>query len=308
MADGSQAQMIATSDGRELEVRITGAENAFPLVFFHYTPGAAVPFGILERAAAERGLRVVSYSRPGYGRSTPRPDAHTTATVADDAIDAARILDHLEVDQFVTIAWSGGGPRALACAAVLPDRCRAAATLACPVPPNAEGLAQTAGMRPENASLYGAIAWGKESFTAILEQQVAPLLSVTDEQLIEWFRGSFAPLDNATLTGEYAEYLASCVRHSMDQGVTGWRDDLFVYTRPWGFDLHEISVPVSVWHGTNDVNLGSIHGIWLSEHIPGAARRITEGEGHMSLMMEIEQILDDLVEQAGLQTPLRSLE
>jgi pimeloyl-ACP methyl ester carboxylesterase len=183
---------------------------------------------------------------------------------------------------------------------MLPGRCRAAASLACPVPPDAEGLEQVAGMRPENAALYAAIELGKEAFTTILEQQVAPLLSATDEQLVEWFRGTFAPVDNAALRGELADYLAACVRHSMHQGVVGWRDDLFTYTRPWGFDMGSISVPMSVWHGTDDVNLGSVHGVWLGEHVPGARTHLVDGEGHISLILKIEEVLDDLREQAGL--------
>jgi len=84
----------------------------------------------------------------------------------------------------------------------------------------------------------------------------------------------------------------------MDQGVIGWRDDLFTYTRPWGFDVERISVPASVWHGTDDVNLGSVHGVWLGEHVPGARSRILDGEGHISLILKVAQVLDDLLERA----------
>jgi pimeloyl-ACP methyl ester carboxylesterase len=291
-----ETRIVTTADGRELEVLAAGPPDGFPLVFYHGTPGAAVPFVPLERAAAARDLRVISYSRPGYGRSTPRADAPTTAMVADEAADTATILDDLGLGQFVTLAWSGGGPRGFSCAAMLPDRCRAVATLASPVPPDAVGLAQVAGMRPENAALHAAIGQGKEAFTAVLEQQVAPLRSATDDQLLEWFRGTLAPVDNAALQGEFADYMTACIRHSMHQGVVGWRDDLFTYTRPWGFGLDRISLPVAVWHGTGDINLGSVHGVWFSEHVPGVRSHIIEGEGHISLFRSIDQVLDELLE------------
>ena len=247
-----ERHMVPTSDGRELEVLVieSGKQSGLPLVFYHWTPGAAVPFPILERAALERDLRVISYSRPAYGLSDPRLDASTTATVADDATDTATILNHLGLDDFITIAWSGGGPRAFACAAVLSDRCRAAASLASPVPPDAEGLAQVTGMRRENAALYTLATKDKDAFTAVLEQQLAPLLDATDDQLREWFRNILAPPDQARLTGELGEYLVACMRHSVYQGVAGWRDDLLTYRRPWGFDVSRIGVPISVWHGT----------------------------------------------------------
>ena len=300
---GSQkAQLVPTPDGRELEVLASGPQDGFPLVFHHWTPGAAVPLAILERPATDRGLRVIAYSRPGCGRSTPRVDAATTATVADDATDTATILDHLALDQFVTIAWSGGGPRGLACAAMLAERCRAVATLACPVPPDAEGLDPLAGMRPENLVEYAAAAQGAEALTPFLEQRLAPLRSATDDQIVQALGAELGPVDQAALTGELGAYLAACMRHSVDQGVVGWRDDTLTYTtRPWGFALGRIRVPVSVWHGTADGNLGSVHGVWLGEHVPGARLHLVEGEGHISLITRIDQVLDDLVGQARLQ-------
>jgi pimeloyl-ACP methyl ester carboxylesterase len=105
----------------------------------------------------------------------------------------------------VTVAWSGGGRRGLACAAMLPERCRAAVTLACPVPPDAEGLSQVAGMRPENAAEYAA-ARGTEALTANVEQQMAPLRSATDDHIVAALRGMFGPADQAALTGELADY------------------------------------------------------------------------------------------------------
>jgi pimeloyl-ACP methyl ester carboxylesterase len=296
------AHMVPTADGRELEVLVSGPQDGFPLVFHHWTPGAAVPLGILERPATDRGFRVIAYSRPGCGRSTPRLDAATTATVADDAGDTAAILDHLGLGQFVTVAWSGGGPRGLACAAMLPDRCRAVATLAGPVPPDAEGIDPLAGMRPENLVEYAAARQGTDVLTALLEQQVAPLRSATDDQIVEALRAQLGPVDQAALTGELGAYLAACMRHSVHQGIVGWRDDTLTYTtRPWGFNLGRIRVPVSVWHGTEDGNLGSVHGVWLGEHVAGARLHLVKGEGHISLVLKIDQVLDEVVEQAGLQ-------
>jgi pimeloyl-ACP methyl ester carboxylesterase len=301
MMGSQETLMVTTADGRELEVLVSGPQDGFPLVFHHWTPGAAVPLGILERTATDRGFRVIAYSRPGCGRSTPRVDAATTAAVADDATDTATILDHLALGQFVTVAWSGGGPRGLACAAMLPERCRAAAILAGPVPPDAEGIDPLAGMRPENLVEYAAAAQGTETLTAFLEQQVAPLRSATDDQIAAALRGQLSPVDQAALTGELGAYLAACMRHSVDQGIVGWRDDTLTYTtRPWGFALEGIRVPVSVWHGTEDGNLGSVHGVWLGEHVAGARLHLVEGEGHISLISRIDQVLDELVEQAGL--------
>jgi pimeloyl-ACP methyl ester carboxylesterase len=111
-----------------------------------------------------------------------------------------------------------------------------------------------------------------------------------------------APADNAALTGELAEYLVLCMRHALDQGVGGWCDDMLTYTRPWGFDLTRTSVPVALRHGTDDVNLGPVHAGWLGDHIPGARTRIVDRAGHISLLLQIDRVLDDLLDRSGLKT------
>ena len=105
---GSHGLMVPLDDGRRLEVVIEGDPDGMLLVFHHGSPGAAVPFAAFDRAAAERGIRLVAYSRPGFGDST----RHRGRTVASCATDVAALADHLGTDQFITLGWSGGGPHA----------------------------------------------------------------------------------------------------------------------------------------------------------------------------------------------------
>ena len=297
---GSEMHEVVTPDGRVLEVRTTGPDAGFPLVYHHGTPQAAVPYGVLERPASARGLRTIAYSRPGYGRSTPRADAVTTATVADDALDTATVLDHFGLDGFITLGWSGGGPRALACAAMLPDRCRAATCGVGIAPPDAAGLDLLAGMAPENVAEYSAVAQGAGALTAFLEEHGAPMFAVTAELIVLGLGALLPDVDKAALTGELAEYLAASTRHAGHQGIVGWRDDDLVHSRPWGFDLGRIVVPVSIWQGTEDRMVPFAHAVWLSEHVAGARAHLVEGEGHISLVVQMGRILDDLLEQAGM--------
>ena len=176
VAHNERMVSVTTSDGRQLEVLLAGPEDGFPLVFHHGTPQGAVPNPLLERPAAERGLRVISYSRPGYGESTPRQDGATTATVADDADDTAAILDHLGYDEFVTLGWSGGGPRSLACAAMLPDRCRAA-TCGVGIAPRAEFDGDIRdGMGRENVEEYTAAFAGAAALEEFLAHSLRRVL------------------------------------------------------------------------------------------------------------------------------------
>src|SRR5580693_3921944 len=111
-----QRLTVGTPDGRQLEVLLTGPADGLPLLFHTGTPGGLVPCRWVAEAAAAHGLRTVLYARPGYGGSTPQPGRR----VADCAADVEKILERIGADEFVTAGWSGGGPHALACAALLP--------------------------------------------------------------------------------------------------------------------------------------------------------------------------------------------
>jgi pimeloyl-ACP methyl ester carboxylesterase len=102
-------------------------------------------------------------------------------------------------------------------------------------------------------------------------------------------------VDRAALTGEFAEAVAGMVRRALSAGVAGWRDDDLAFVKPWGFDLEEITVPVSIWHGAHDRMVPVAHGRWLAAHVPGARVRVYDDEGHLSLIQQLPRILDDLV-------------
>ena len=62
--------------------------------------------------------------------------------------------------------------------------------------------------------------------------------------------GTF-PLDQAVLTGEFADYVAAGLRAATSTGVAGWRDDDLAFTRDWGFPLGQ-GAPVAVATGATE--------------------------------------------------------
>jgi pimeloyl-ACP methyl ester carboxylesterase len=287
---------VTSSQGGALDVLLWGPEDGLPLLYHSGTPSGAVPFPLLERAAEAQGVRVVTHSRPGYGRSEPRD---RPGTLADDVADAAAVLDAVGVDTFVTLGWSGGGPRAIACAALLPERCLAAASLAGAAPRDAEGLDWLAGMGPENVAEFGAAEDGAEALQAWLEENGAAALVVTADEVAASLGELVPPVDKKAMTGEFAEFLASSFRAAGQQGVAGWRDDDLLLVKPWGFDLAAITVSTSVWQGEEDLMVPFDHGRWLARHLPGARAHLEPGEGHISLVARIDRVVAELVELAG---------
>ena len=293
---------VAAEDGRKLEVMVADDPVGTPLLFHSGLPSAVVPFAPLDHAAAANGMYVVTYSRPGYGGSSPWPDDRAPV-VADDVADTTAILDALGIDELVTLGWSGGGPRALATAALLPGRCRGAVSLAGVAPLGGDGMDQAAwerDMGPENVRDFRAALRGRDLLRPIMEQEVAEMAGVTGEDVTAAFGQLLTEVDAAVLTGEFADFMAEDFHRSCVQGVAGILEDTLMITRPWGFDLATIDVPVAVWQGRQDAMVPFGHGQWLAEHVPGARARLFEEEGHLTLLRQLDRILGDLREIAGL--------
>jgi pimeloyl-ACP methyl ester carboxylesterase len=282
-------------DGRRLEVVVAGPEHGMPLVFHYGTPSSAVPYPPMVDAAAARGLRSVIYSRPGYGDSTERPGR----TVAAAAVDTAAILDHLDAGEFVTVGWSGGGPHALACAALLPGRCLAAASIAGVAPYGAAGLDWTAGMGAENVEEFHQAAAGVQALTAYLETYAAGLATIEGRQVAAALETLISDVDRRQLTGEFADFVAATFRGAVANGIAGWRDDDLAFLTGWGFPLADCR-QVAIWQGRQDLMVPYAHAEWLAAHLPGVHARLLPEDGHLSLLVgAFDRILEDLLALAA---------
>lgn len=270
---------VAASDGRTLTVREGGDPQGFPVLSLSGTPGSSTLYEPHTRDAAERGIRLFSYDRPGYGGSTRQKGRK----VADCAADIAAVCDALGVGRFCVWGISGGGPHALAVAALLPDRVIAAAALASGAPYDAEGLDFFEGMGELNVEEFGKIFEGEDAHRASMEKERRDLLTATPEQLLELWQTLLGPSDREVATGALAAFLLDHMRAGIGTSGDGWIDDALAFVTPWGFDLASIRVPVQLWQGEQDNFVPYGHGVWLSAHIPGVDARLTAEDGHLTL-------------------------
>jgi pimeloyl-ACP methyl ester carboxylesterase len=271
---------VQTADGRTLAVQENGDLDGIPVMVHMGTPNSRHLYGPNSADAASRGLRLISYDRPGYGGSTPSPGR----THADCAADVRAICAALGIGRLATWGISGGGPHALACAALLPDLVVAAASLASPAPYGAEGLDWFAGMGQDNVDDFTLLQTDKVAARAKIEKEWEVFSVVSAGDVAAGLKSLLTPTDAAVLTGELAEYLAFTMRDGLAPGAEGWWEDGVAEGGPWGFDLAQISVPVLVAHGKQDMFVPFSHGEWLAAHVPGAEHWFLGGDGHLTLM------------------------
>ena len=280
--------------GGTVEFHLSGPADAPGLLVFHVgTPGGATEFPGVTAAAARRGLRTLVYNRPGYGDSTRIPGRR----VADAAARSAALADLLGYRDFFVIGWSGGGPPALACAALLPDRVRACLTLASPSPRLEVGAAWRAWRPEEDAKELEALANGDWApYLADYEAGAKALGRATPASLRRG-GGPGSPAEERVMGGATGLRvpLARSMRRGLRTGMWGWFDDAVAMGGDWGFRVAGIAVPVVVRQGTQDRMVDARQGEWLASTIPGAIARILPERGHGSILAPYDEVLDELV-------------
>ena len=284
--------IIDLSDGRSLDLDVSGPEDGIPLVFHHGTPGSVRQFRAIQRAAHDRGLRLVTFSRPGYGASTRQPGRR----VVDAVADVAAVLAHLGTPRCLVAGWSGGGPHALATGARLPEQVAGILCIAGVAPYDAEGLNFLEGMGQQNIDEFGLALQGEEAIRPSHEAEAVGLRNTDAAGLIEGMATLQPDVDRAVLTAEFGEDLAANFAEGLRTGVDGWVDDDLAFVAPWGFSLAEIAVPAFVWQGSEDLMVPFAHGQWLAAHVPGASPRLQQAEGHLSIGVgALDRMFDDLL-------------
>lgn len=264
---------IDLTDGRVVRVHESGADGADrpALLWHHGSPQTGALLPPLLEATAKRGLRLLSYGRPSYGGSSPKPGRD----IASAASDVAQILDALEIDRCATMGASGGGPHALACAALLPERITGVVSLA--------GLAPFDGSR----DWFDGMAFPGALQAAARGRDARGRFAETDE-----FDASvFTAADWRTLEGAWGS-LGEDAQRAGVAGNDGLIDDDVAYVTPWGFDLREIDAPVLLLQGGEDRMVPPSHAYRLLDGCPSAELWLRPRDGHLSILDAVPVALD----------------
>lgn len=247
----------------------------------HYgSPNSRILYSRHLVDAHERGIRLISYDRPGYGLSTAQPGR----SFADCVADVRALIDALEMERFAVWGTSAGGPHALACAALLSDRVVAAATLASPAPYEAEDLDWFAGTGRENVEGGRLVINDPAAARADFERGRGEFLKATVADVLDLASTISSPADASAMSEDLAEYFVLRYRDGLAPGIEGWFDDTAALFKPWGFSPEAIHVPVMVWQGRQDRMVPSQHGEWLVRHLPKADAHISDDDGHVTLL------------------------
>ncbi len=274
--------IVESGGGRELCVEVAGDERGGTVLVCGGTPNSRRLYKRWVDDAERRGLRLVGYDRPGYGGST----AHPGRTVADGADEVRAIAGALGAERLVVWGFSGGGPYALACAALLPELVAAAGVVCSVAPWGAPDLDYFTGMGEDNVEGIQLMLRDPDAAREKCAKDRDEMLGVTAEGVIEALESLLSPVDAAVLQGDFAAYFAESMHAGLEPGHEGWHEDDVAHMAPWGFEIESVKVPVKVWHGRQDRFVPFQHGEWLAQHVPGAEAALSDADGHLTLLID----------------------
>jgi pimeloyl-ACP methyl ester carboxylesterase len=290
-----QALMMRTASGRQVGYYEYGDPNGTPVLVLHGTPTSGAGFVWADDAARARGIRLVAPDRPGIGYSDRLPQR--LSTVTEYVPELIATADALDIDRFSLLGYSGGAPYALAVAHSEPARVRAAAVVAgagqIGVWASIDDFEATDRRMSRLATRAPALARATLLLSARASRlapdaasRIAQLeMSATDREIMASF-----PSSRAALAGYTQAFL---------RGADGVVDDYAAQARPWDLDVGEITVPIRLWHATDDRAVPLRHSEELAARLPDAQLTTWEGEGHLALIERVGEVLDGLLELAG---------
>jgi pimeloyl-ACP methyl ester carboxylesterase len=290
MSDG----VLRLAEGRRLRYATLGPPDGRPLVLHHGSPSSRLQRVWPPTFCADHDVFLVTYDRPGYGRSDPQPGRR----VLDTAADVAALADHIGLDRFAVLGGSGGGPHALACTAALGSRLRRTAVVAGVAPATMTGFLE--GMMAFNRGQWIAARQGAQAHADYVTE-LAGLLQHDPAAFLARLSAEMAADDQrqlARLQADPARYRANLENFAEAgrQGARGWIDDMVAMASDWGFRLEDVAGEVRVWHGRADRNVPAGHGEYLAAHLPNATLRWFEdaAAGHATMDL-LHLVIDDLL-------------
>lgn len=279
---------VALPDGRQVACLDGGDPTGYPVLGLHGTPGCRLNRLPDDTVYARTGVRYITTDRAGYGRSS----RHHGRAVVDEAADVLAVADALGLDRFSVVGGSGGGPHALACAAVLAGRVERVACQSSLAPLGEAGLSRADWLHEIAPEAAESLEWAEGGET-YLEAKIQSALARMEQALISdpasFLGESMGESDQEVLARpEVVEVFTRIMAEQSAHGVGGSVDDTLAFARPWGFELSAITVPVLLTYGLQDFSCPPNHGRWLARHLPTALVIEDETGGHLPPDLETE--------------------
>ncbi len=281
---------ITLKSGMTLAFADYGDVDGKPLLYFHGLPGSRLEASPHHHMAKEAGIHLIAIDRPGIGLSTYQPNR----TIMDWPATVREFAETLDIDKFNLIAYSGGAPYALACAAAIPELLDKI-VICCGVPSH-DWYRKIESPRGVARHIRKILSLPHAIRSKTLHIMKWYFLITGGKVNRSMALRLFSPPDAETVLDEkHSEEISMNIRESMRGSVKGTDKEIELLINPWGFDPRKITVPISVWYAGNDWLIPSEIMEELIGKLPGVKKHYYKDEGHFSLRLKhFGKIIEEL--------------
>jgi pimeloyl-ACP methyl ester carboxylesterase len=282
-------QILILKDGRRLGFAEFGASAGRPVFHFHGSASSRLEHPAPESTLQQMGIRFITLDRPGHGLSDFQPHRR----LVDWPRDVLQLADHLGIGEFYVEGYSSGGPYALACACLLPERAIAGAVFGCVAPMNRPGAYRR--LPFFNQALARSARWFP-ALTMLVRYLMRSMVMGNFETATRQLMSSIPESDKAALyLPQNFEVFTSSVLEGFRTGSQGVAWDDVLVNRKWGFDLASVTPRIDLWHGEADVNVPVHAALYLKEKLPHSRLNLLPGKGHFYVFTCWLNLLSGLV-------------
>ena len=272
-------QQMTLADGRKFGFNDDGPADGVPLFYFHGTPSARIEFNLFGSREMLQSLhiRLIAPDRPGSGLSDFQPNRR----FLDWPPDVVALADHLGLDRFAVLGYSGGGLYAAVCALAIPDRLTkvgiVSGTAPFTIPTLADGIHQ-------DSRNFMDLSHQRPWLSRLILRLMGLMTRLAPNKVIANATAALPEPDRATVAlPEVQQGFLAMIQEALRRGPRGAQHDTRLMVSAWDFEPQAIQMPVLWWHGEADQNAPIAMARHMAEAIPHCQATFYSNEGHLSL-------------------------
>ncbi|MFK8046164.1 MAG: alpha/beta fold hydrolase [Crocinitomicaceae bacterium] len=281
-------QVLALKDGRNLGFAEYGDDEGFPIIYCHGSQSSRLEMHYDMSFASKNGLRVITVDRPGHGLS----DFNANGSILGFANDVKALTDHLKIDKFSVVGMSAGAPFALGVAHVFPNNIIKAAIISGFAPYNSESKHYLSKEVKVMLSLAKSFPF---LLRIMLKIQSRQLKSNPQKALNGFLKMMSAPDQEILKNESVKQIIERMFKEAFRKGSDGVAYEISkLLVQDWGFQLKDISVPVSFWQGKKDNNVPYQWAELMSSEITNSSNKMFPDEGHLIIFNHAKDMFTSL--------------
>lgn len=285
-------QQFRLPDGRRLGYDERGALDGKPLFYFHGSPSSRVESTLFvsDELLQTLDVRLIAVDRPGSGLSDFQPNRR----FMDWHKDVSELADHLKLERFAILGYSGGGLYAAVCALTIPDRVTKVGIVSGTAPFTEPNLADNINKDSRN---FMDLSHQKPWLSRMILRMMGAMTRLAPNKVIANALAALPEADRAIMAlPEIQQGFLAMIQEALRHGPRGTQHDTRLMVTAWDIAPQEIKIPVYLWHGEDDQNAPIAMGRYMASAIPNSQAKFYPNEGHLSLFKKnAEEIIRTLV-------------